>query len=105
MSRRAPATSPSRQGRNKLRIIGGKWRGRKLDVPSVEGLRPTGDRIRETLFTWLAAGTPGAHCLDLFAGSGALGLESLSRGAASAPLLDRAPQVVVRLREHCKTLQ
>lgn len=105
MSRQAPATTPPRQGRNKLRIIGGKWRGRKLDFPSVEGLRPTGDRIRETLFNWLAAATPGAHCLDLFAGSGALGLECLSRGAASALLLDRDPQVVTRLREHCRTLQ
>ncbi|MFT5574705.1 MAG: 16S rRNA (guanine966-N2)-methyltransferase [Bermanella sp.] len=72
----------------KLRIIGGQWRGRKLSFPVADGLRPTGDRIRETLFNWLAPEIEGAHCLDLFAGSGALGLEALSRGAASCTFIE-----------------
>lgn len=99
-------TSPARRpSRNKLRIIGGKWRGRKLDFPSVEGLRPSGDRIRETLFNWLMPALPGARCLDLFAGSGALGLEALSRGATSLVMLDNDPRVVSCLRRHCETLK
>ena len=77
----------------KIRIIGGHWRGRKLDVPDAPGLRPTGDRARETLFNWLGPRVIGAQCLDLFAGSGALGLEALSRGAASATLVERSPVV------------
>ena len=68
---------------NTVRIIGGEHRGRKLSFPDVKGLRPTADRVRETLFNWLQAEVPGAACLDLFAGSGALGLEALSRGAGS----------------------
>lgn len=97
-------TSPRRQSRNQLRIIGGKWRGRKLDFPSVTGLRPTGDRIRETLFNWLAPGIVGARCLDLFAGSGALGLEALSRGAEEAVLVDSDSHAVEQLRAHCVRL-
>lgn len=98
-------TSPARRpSRNKLRIIGGKWRGRKLDFPPVEGLRPSGDRIRETLFNWLMPALPGARCLDLFAGSGALGFEALSRGAASLVMLDTDARVVSCLRRHCETL-
>lgn len=81
------STKPEMAGQ--LRIIGGQWRGRKLSFPAVDGLRPTGDRIRETLFNWLAAELPDARCLDLFAGSGALGLEALSRGAASSLLVER----------------
>jgi 16S rRNA (guanine966-N2)-methyltransferase len=73
----------------KLRIIGGQWRGRKLPVADLEGLRPTTDRVRETLFNWLAADLVGRHCLDLFAGTGALGLEALSRGAASCHFVER----------------
>ena len=95
----------ARGPRNQLRIIGGEWRGRKLAFADVEGLRPTGDRIRETLFNWLAPYLPGARCLDLFAGSGALGLEAASRGAARVVMLDRAPTVVRLLREHCATLR
>ena len=67
---------------NTIRIIGGQWRGRRLDVPDEVGLRPTIDRVRETLFNWLMHDVAGARCLDLFAGTGALGLESLSRGAS-----------------------
>lgn len=78
---------------NRLRIIGGEWRGRRLAFAAVPGLRPTPDRVRETLFNWLQAEVPGARCLDLFAGSGALGLEALSRGAAEVTFVDRAPVV------------
>jgi len=73
---------------NTVRIIGGKWRGRKLKFPDVRGLRPSQDRARETLFNWLTPWLSDAHCLDLFAGSGALGFEALSRGAASAHLVE-----------------
>ncbi|WP_052107799.1 16S rRNA (guanine(966)-N(2))-methyltransferase RsmD [Aerolutibacter daejeonensis] len=73
----------------RVRLIGGKWRGTRLDVPDAPGLRPTSDRVRETLFNWLMPVLPGARVLDLFAGSGALGLEALSRGAASAVLVER----------------
>ena len=72
-----------------VRIIGGRWRGTRLPVLDVPGLRPTSDRARETLFNWLAPALPGARVLDLFAGSGALGLEALSRGAREAVLVER----------------
>ncbi len=90
--------------RNQLRIIAGQWRGRKLDFPDVEGLRPTPDRVRETLFNWLQSLLPGARCLDLFSGSGALGLEALSRGAAEAVMVDQNPQVIKQLNDHVNTL-
>lgn len=85
--------------KGRIRIIGGQWRGRKLSVPDRAGLRPTGDRARETLFNWLQADVPGARCLDLFAGSGALGLEALSRGAASAVFVERDRRLCEALRE------
>ena len=91
--------------RNQLRIIGGAWRGRKLAFPPLESLRPTPDRVRETLFNWLRDVVPGAHCLDLFAGSGALSFEALSRGAASAVLVDQHLQIVEQLRQHVETLK
>src|ERR1700734_781165 len=72
---------PATTGRNSVRIIAGAWRGRRIHFPDVPALRPTPDRIRETLFNWLQHSITGARCLDLFAGSGALGLEALSRGA------------------------
>jgi 16S rRNA (guanine966-N2)-methyltransferase len=90
---------------NQLRIIGGQWRGRKLAIADVEGLRPTGDRIRETLFNWLQGDIAGRCCVDLFAGSGALGLECLSRGAANVFLLEKHPVAVKQLREHCDRLE
>lgn len=90
--------------RNQLRIIGGQYRGRKLQFPVVEGLRPTPDRVRETLFNWLMPIIGGAHCLDLFAGSGALGLEAISRGAARVTLVDNNPTVVRRLRDNLALL-
>jgi 16S rRNA (guanine966-N2)-methyltransferase len=82
-----------------LRIIGGEWRGRRIRFPGEGGIRPTPDRVRETLFNWLMAKVPGSRCLDLFAGSGALGLEALSRGAAHATFVEREPRNVASLRE------
>ncbi len=93
-----------RQG-NQVRIIGGEHRGRKLSFPDIPGLRPTGDRIRETLFNWLQPRLPGASCLDLFAGSGALGLEASSRGAGKVLMLDSSPQVVAQLRQNISLLR
>ena len=72
-----------------MRIIGGQWRGRKLGFPDVDGLRPTGDRIRETLFNWLAPDIRGARCLERWAGTGAVGVEALSRGAGASLLVER----------------
>ncbi len=83
---------------NSIRIIGGRWRGRRIAFPDVEGLRPTPDRIRETLFNWLQVPITGARCLDLFAGSGALGLEALSRGAHSVVFVEKAPAAAYALR-------
>src|SRR5690606_14330781 len=82
-----------------VRIVGGTWRGRKLPVADVEGLRPTPDRVRETLFNWLAPVIDGARCIDLFAGTGALGFEAASRGAAEVWLVERDPRAVQALRE------
>ncbi len=91
--------------RNQLRIIAGQWRGRKVSFPEVPGLRPTPDRVRETLFNWLAPVIAGARCLDLFAGSGALGLEALSRGAAQVILVDNQPAVIKQLKANLSLLQ
>ncbi len=90
--------------RNRVRIIAGQWRGRKLTFPDGEGLRPTPDRIRETLFNWLAPWLPGARCLDLFAGSGALGFEAASRGAARVVLVERSAEVVASLQANRERL-
>jgi 16S rRNA (guanine966-N2)-methyltransferase len=87
-----------------LRIIGGSWRGRKLRFTPAPGLRPTGDRIRETLFNWLSPDIVGAHCADLFAGSGALGLEALSRGAAHCEFVDNSRAAVQQIADHLGTL-
>jgi 16S rRNA (guanine966-N2)-methyltransferase len=81
-----------------LRIIGGSWRGRRLRFPATALIRPTPDRVRETLFNWLGARVAGARCLDLFAGSGALGLEALSRGAAHVTFVERDAAAVRELR-------
>ena len=83
---------------HKIRIIGGKHRGRRIVIPDREGLRPSPDRVRETLFNWLQWEIAGAHVLDAFAGSGALGLEALSRGAASVLFADNDTDGVARLR-------
>lgn len=87
-----------------LRIIGGQWRGRKLRFVATAGLRPTPDRVRETLFNWLAANISGAHCLDLFAGSGALGLEALSRGAQRCDFADTSRAAVQQIEKHLEAL-
>ncbi|MBR9912592.1 MAG: 16S rRNA (guanine(966)-N(2))-methyltransferase RsmD [Gammaproteobacteria bacterium] len=91
------SAKPPERALHQLRIIAGKWRSRRLMFAPVAGLRPTGDRIRETLFNWLLGEIEGARCLDLFSGSGALGLEALSRGAASATLLELNPQAARQL--------
>jgi 16S rRNA (guanine966-N2)-methyltransferase len=80
-----------------VRIIGGIWRRRRIALPRAAGLRPTPDRVRETLFNWLAPVLPGAVCLDLFAGTGVLGFEALSRGAARAVLVEREPKAALAL--------
>jgi len=87
----------TRQAANQVRIIAGTWRGRRLSFAPVPELRPTPDRVRETLFNWLSPIVSGARCLDLYAGSGALGLEAASRGAADVVLVDNDPQVVTAL--------
>lgn len=84
---------------NTLRIIGGDWRGRRIRFPGQGGIRPTPDRVRETLFNWLTGKVRGSRCLDLFAGSGALGLEALSRGAAHVTFVERDRENAARLRE------
>ena len=93
-----------RSGPGRLRIIGGEWRGRRLEFPGRPSLRPTPDRVRETLFNWLAPVLPGARCLDLFAGTGCLGLEALSRGAAEAWLVEIDPVLARVLGEHVAAL-
>ncbi len=82
-----------------VRIIGGAWRGRRVAVVDAPGVRPTGDRVRETLFNWLMPVLPGMRCLDLFAGTGALGLEALSRGAAEVCFVERQGAVARALEE------
>jgi 16S rRNA (guanine966-N2)-methyltransferase len=84
---------------NSVRIIGGSWRGRRIPIPGGTGVRPTPDRVRETLFNWLAGVVEGARCLDLFAGSGALGLEALSRGAAEVCFVESNPTLARSLGE------
>mgnify|MGYP000559872172 FL=1 len=92
------AKKGSQQSSGSVRIIGGKWRSRNLRFVSVDGLRPTGSRIRETLFNWLAPTIEGARCLDLFAGSGALCFEALSRGAVCCVAIEANSQAVSELR-------
>ena len=87
-----------------MRIVAGKWRSRVLDVAAVPGLRPTSERIRETLFNWLAPALAGARCLDLFAGTGALGLEALSRGAAEVVFVENSAVAAKVLRANVREL-
>ncbi|ASQ45104.1 16S rRNA (guanine(966)-N(2))-methyltransferase RsmD [Legionella clemsonensis] len=86
-----------------VRIIGGKYRGKKLYFPASEGLRPTPDRVKETLFNWLMHDIHGAHCLDAFAGSGALGFEAYSRGASRVVLVESSPEVCANLKQIAPT--
>ncbi len=94
------AKKGSQQSSGSVRIIGGKWRSRNLRFVSVDGLRPTGSRIRETLFNWLAPSIEGARCLDLFAGSGALCFEALSRGADCCVAIEANSQAISELRHN-----
>lgn len=96
---------PQSTGTGQIRIIGGQWRGRKLPVPDSPGLRPTTDRVRETLFNWLAPSMVDAMVLDCFAGSGALGLEALSRYASRATLLEMDRNVSQQLQKNLVTLK
>ena len=88
----------------KYRIIGGRWRGRKMAIVDAAGVRPTSDRVRETLFNWLAKPVRKAACLDLFAGSGALGIEALSRGAASVVFVEKNRRASSHLRDQLDVL-
>ncbi len=96
--------SNTSSGRNSVRIIAGTWRGRRINFPDIPGLRPTPDRVRETLFNWLQHDVAGARCLDLFAGSGALGLEALSRGAKELVFVEQAVAAARGLTEQLTRL-
>ena len=100
-----PAPAAPAGGANSVRIIGGQWRGRRIGFPAAAALRPTPDRVRETLFNWLQGSLAGARCLDLFAGSGALGLEALSRGAAEVVFVERDPVVASALAANLRHLE
>ncbi|HUP96913.1 MAG TPA: 16S rRNA (guanine(966)-N(2))-methyltransferase RsmD [Usitatibacter sp.] len=92
-------------GRNRVRIIAGKWRSRIVKFPAAAELRPTPDRVRETLFNWLGQRLDGLSCLDLFAGSGALGFEALSRGAERVVMVERDRDVAAGLRDSARALE
>ncbi|HET8730676.1 MAG TPA: 16S rRNA (guanine(966)-N(2))-methyltransferase RsmD [Moraxellaceae bacterium] len=94
----------SRGGANVVRIVGGRWRSRRLRFADADGLRPTPDRVRETLFNWLQFEIGGAVCLDAFAGSGALGLEAISRGAARVVMLEKQRAPFIHLQEAVRDL-
>lgn len=99
--RKKPA-EPRSSAPHRVRIVAGRWRGSRIEVPPFAAVRPTPDRVRETLFNWLQPYIAGAVCLDLCAGSGALGLEALSRGARRVTFVDREPRIVQHL---AKTLE
>ncbi len=103
MARKKP--QPKSKQSNTLRIIGGQWRSRKLQIIDAEGMRPTPDRVRETLFNWLQNDIHGARCLDLFAGSGALGLEALSRGANEVVFVEKNKAVAHQLIQNLAVLK
>jgi 16S rRNA (guanine966-N2)-methyltransferase len=102
--KRGPVTSKKTSRGGEVRIIAGKWRSRKLGFPDAPGLRPTPDRVRETLFNWLGHDLSGFRCLDLYAGSGALGFEALSRGAESVVMVERNFQAVRALEQNAAIL-
>jgi len=97
--------SKARKSSNRLRIIGGQWRSRQLSFVEAPGLRPTPDRIRETLFNWLQGDVASARCLDLFAGSGAIAFEALSRHAAEVVLVEMHPKAARQLRDNLQLLE
>ena len=94
----------SKNSHHQLRIIGGQWRSRKLSFTAIEGLRPTQDRVRETLFNWLMYDVEGVNCLDVFAGSGALGLEALSRGAKHVQFIEKSQTAATQINRHLMSL-
>ena len=98
------AAKPSRGGTRTLRIIGGRWRSRLLTFVDAPGLRPTPDRVRETVFNWLQLDVPGRHVLDMYAGSGAMAFEALSRGAASATMIESDQAQVRALQATAQSL-
>jgi len=102
---KAERKKPAPEGVGEIRIIGGQWKRTRLSVPQLPGLRPTPDRVRETLFNWLGQDLAGWRCLDAFAGTGALGLEAASRGAASVLLVEQDAGLIVRLNQLCQRLQ
>lgn len=104
-SSRARPKTANKGGASKLRIIGGEWRSRQLPIIELDGLRPTTDRVRETVFNWLSFEIPGARCLDLFSGSGALGLEALSRGAKECTFVELNRSVAQQIERNLSTLQ
>ena len=104
MRRKAQTNTRRGKNNNTLRIIGGDWRSRKLPFVDAPGLRPTPDRIRETLFNWLQGETYGAVCIDMFAGSGALGFEALSRGAKDVIFIEKNSACVTQLKENLSLL-
>lgn len=95
----------AKQSHHQLRIIGGEWRSRRLRFPAIDGLRPTMDRVRETVFNWLQYDIEDARVLDAFAGSGALGFEALSRGAKEVTFLEKHPKAAQQLKENLKHLE
>ncbi|GIX35673.1 MAG: ribosomal RNA small subunit methyltransferase D [Lysobacteraceae bacterium] len=100
-----PPQGRARKAPGSVRIIAGRFRGSRLPVPDLPGLRPTSDRVRETLFNWLQHDLPEARVLDLFAGSGALGFEAASRGASRVLMVERAPELAAALRASAERLQ
>jgi 16S rRNA (guanine966-N2)-methyltransferase len=99
-SGRSAGSSPP----GRLRIVAGKWRNSRLKIAPLPGLRPTSERIRETLFNWLTSCIHGARCLDLYAGTGALGLEAMSRGAATVTFVEQSGKAAAMLRQACNDL-
>lgn len=95
----ARAHRPARSAPHEVRIVGGQWKRTRLPVADLPGLRPTPDRVRETLFNWLGQDLSGWRCLDAFAGTGALGLEAASRGASRVLLVEQEPALVAQLRQ------
>ncbi|WP_260261993.1 16S rRNA (guanine(966)-N(2))-methyltransferase RsmD [Vibrio intestinalis] len=103
--RRQQNTSQNKPSNGFVRIISGLWRGRKLPVQDAEGLRPTTDRVKETVFNWLAQDVPRAKCLDLFAGSGGLGFEAASRQAENVTLIEMNPSAFKQLQQNIASLK
>ena len=104
-SKSSGGARPAASAPGVVRIIGGEWKRSKLAVAAAPGLRPTPDRVRETLFNWLGQDLSGLRCLDAFAGSGALGFEAASRGATEVLLIEQAPALVASLRDNATRLQ